>query len=179
MEKINNSDGTITTIRNCSVNCDLTHDEEKIVSDYSDKINDDNGDVVLHKNVVVSQTERPIGKGEILDFCDKYMTFGKNGVSREFPYVSPFSERIRRATAELYDALDGRGVMRADFLVCGDEFFLNEINAIPGSMGNYLFDGTFAELMENLIYDAIERHDKRKVSLVYKSGVLSGGKLRG
>jgi D-alanine-D-alanine ligase len=31
-------------------------------------------------------------------------------------------------------------IIRCDFFVIGDEVFLNEINPIPGSMANYLFE---------------------------------------
>ena len=67
------------------------------------------------------------------------------------------------------------GVCRFDFFVREDEVFLNEINSIPGSMANYLFNGkTFQELLDELISIAGQREKERKnLTFSYKSDAIS------
>ena len=44
-------------------------------------------------------------------------------------------------------------IIRCDFFVINDEIYLNEINSIPGSMANYLFEdfqSLFNQVAKNL-----------------------------
>ncbi len=133
----------------------------------------------LYGKTVVTPAEKPLGKHEILDFADKYVRFGKKGSDRIFPFDSPVSEEIRRATRKIFDAFSGRGIIRADFLVTNDGFYLNEINAIPGSMAHYLFDEDFPELMLEL-YKQLQADNREKTDLIrkIKTPLLTGKGLK-
>lgn len=131
---------------------------------------------------VASEVEKPIGRGEILDFADKYVRFGKKGADRIFPYPTKHRDKIRQATIKLYDTLYGKGTMRADFFQCGEKLYLNEINAIPGSMAGYLFEEELPTLMKELYLEEQSRHYKNSELISYiETSVLgdfpTGGKL--
>jgi D-alanine-D-alanine ligase len=114
----------------------------------------------------LSAVERPIrtsGASDILDYRDKYVAGeGMAGASRELPAaISSALEAGLRHAAERIAALAGvRGVARIDFLSDGDEFVVNEINTIPGSLARYLWVSPalpFASLLGDLFDEAAKR----------------------
>lgn len=127
--------------------------------------------------VVTSEVEQPVGFKEFLNFDDKYMKSLKTE-TRKMPALLPDSQRekIRSLAAKTFKAVGCSGVARVDFLVSGDEIFVNEINTVPGSLSEYLFGYggvTFVDLIERLVSDAKKvkkQNDKLKYS--YKSDVL-------
>lgn len=125
-----------------------------------------------------SLPEKPIRAGEILDFNDKYRVFGKGGGKREFPYETPFASEITKAAALIYKSLSGEGIMRADFLIEGDKWYINEINALPGSMSFYLFpDKNPSEMLEESEKVArAKAEEKEKLIYSYDAGEITGKK---
>jgi D-alanine-D-alanine ligase len=114
----------------------------------------------------LSAVERPIrasGSSGILGYRDKYVAGeGMAGASRELPAViSAALESGLRHAAEQIAALAGvRGVARIDFLSDGDEFVVNEVNTIPGSLARYLWVSPavpFASLLGDLLDEARNR----------------------
>jgi D-alanine-D-alanine ligase len=78
---------------------------------------------------------------------------------------------VRRMSVEAFQAVDGAGMARVDFLMNGDtgEIFLNEINTIPGfttiSMYSKLWEASgvpYPRLLERLIDLALERHREKQ-----------------
>lgn len=131
-------------------------------------------------NVIVSPCEKPIGAEEILSFSDKYVS-GK----REFPAKLDISasEKIQGYTKKIYDSLGFSGTVRIDYFVMGEEVFVNEINAVPGSLAYYLFCSTmkeFSVLLTELISVA-EKEFSKKQTLIkkYPSKILSFGGGKG
>jgi D-alanine-D-alanine ligase len=47
-----------------------------------------------------------------------------------------------------------RGVARLDFLVDGDDLYVNEINTIPGSLAKYLWEVPFSTLLDDMLAEA-------------------------
>jgi len=47
-----------------------------------------------------------------------------------------------------------RGISRVDFLLDGEEVYLNEVNTIPGSLAKHLWEEPFAGLLEGMIGEA-------------------------
>jgi D-alanine-D-alanine ligase len=83
------------------------------------------------------------------------------------------TERVRRLAIDAFRTLEGEGLGRVDFLLerATGEFFVNEVNALPGftdgSMYPRLWEATglpYAALLDRLIELALERH-RRKASL--------------
>jgi D-alanine-D-alanine ligase len=89
---------------------------------------------------VVGNTERDLqlfGPGEVFpghefyDYSAKYSA----GVSRttDQPLIEPaLRARLHEYAARAFLAIGGRGFARVDFLLAGDELYLNELNTIPG-----------------------------------------------
>lgn len=130
--------------------------------------------------IIVSNCERPIGKGEYLTFSDKY-TGGKRIFPADIPKKT--ADKIKSITEKVYRALDFNGVIRIDYFVKGEEIYLNEINSVPGSLAFYLFSDTlsgFTKMLEKMIIDA-ERKSAKSTTLNrnYSSGILSFGGSKG
>ncbi len=125
--------------------------------------------------VVVSECERPVGKGEILSFTDKYVKG-----EREFPAKidERIAKTIKKTTRKIYEKLGFRGIIRADYFIVGEEVYLNEINAVPGSLGYYLFcerTADFKDILTKIIETALsESFAARTERRTFKSGILSG-----
>lgn len=130
----------------------------------------------------VSVLEEPVSGEGTLSFEDKYMRGGSGksaggkspsaagmaSLDRHIPAPIPESmaEAIRDLASKIFDALDGCGVARIDFLMDDEtgEVFFNEINTIPGSLSFYLWEPTgvpFADLVERLLELAVERFETR------------------
>ena len=114
----------------------------------------------------LSAVERPIrapASTDILDYRDKYVAGeGMAGASRELPArITPELEKGLRAAAEGIAALAGvRGIARIDYLSDGEQFVVNEINTIPGSLARYLWVSPpvpFATLLGDLVAEARHR----------------------
>lgn len=131
----------------------------------------------------VSVLEEPVSGDGTLSFEDKYLrggtgAKGSGGKSSSgagmasldriipAPVSDEVADRIRDMAGRIFDALDGCGVVRIDFLMddsTGHVWF-NEINTIPGSLSFYLWEPTgvpFATLLERLLELAVERFESR------------------
>jgi len=88
-------------------------------------------------------------KEEFLDFEKKYMDFSRDSQVRAADITDTLKEKIQESFKKIYDPLFKGSVIRCDFFVVEDEVLLNEINPIPGSMANYLFED-FESMIERL-----------------------------
>jgi len=130
--------------------------------------------------IYVSEVESAISTHDILTFEDKYCGEKTGNGKRDFPADIPESlrDKIRETVKKVYNEFDFSGIVRFDFLVCGVDVYLNEINAVPGSMAYYLFCNKisqFSVLLDELITEAQKKQreiDGRKKE--FSSEVLSG-----
>ena len=81
------------------------------------------------------------------------------------------SDQVRRMAVQAFQAIDGSGLARVDFLMDGrtHEFYVNEINTLPGftriSMYPKLWEATgvpYPDLVDRLVQLAVERHSDRQ-----------------
>ncbi len=116
-----------------------------------------------------SAVERPLGRGGILSYADKYAPGGKlgtgsiggdptaaaaggakladepgKGAVRQLPADLPpaVAERVRELAVAAFDACGCAGTVRVDFLMPAsdpDRLVVNELNPIPGSLAFYLW----------------------------------------
>ncbi len=105
----------------------------------------------------IARPLRSSGSAEILGYRDKYL--GGDGMvsaPRQLPaQISPAMEKAVFEASRVVAALAGlRGVARLDFLVDGDDLYVNEINTIPGSLAKYLWDMPFATLLADMLAEA-------------------------
>lgn len=132
---------------------------------------------------IFSKTEEPIKNSDYLNFEDKYQSNseGMQSMKRIMPARISIEQenKIKSIARILYTNLDMFGVVRFDFLIDkNDNVYINEVNTIPGSMANYLFDGdySYSELIELWISNALIRSDNRKsLNHIYNSKVLEQG----
>ncbi|MEM6527701.1 MAG: D-alanine--D-alanine ligase family protein [Chloroflexota bacterium] len=95
--------------------------------------------------VRASILEKPTSFSEFLDFTDKYLqgAGGMKGAERTIPapISNELTEAIKATAINAFQAIEGSGIARMDFLVMEDtaEFYLNEINTMPGSLAFYLW----------------------------------------
>jgi D-alanine-D-alanine ligase len=87
------------------------------------------------------------------------------------------SLEIRRLASETFRVLGCDGVARVDFILDGSQVYVNEINAIPGSLSFYLWEATgldFSSLMDALISGALRRSRARShKTLTYSANIFS------
>jgi D-alanine-D-alanine ligase len=88
-------------------------------------------------------------KEEFLDFDKKYMDFSRSEQVLKADISQELENRLRASFDKVYRGLFEGALIRCDFFVHNDEVLLNEINPIPGSMANYLFDD-FEKVIEDL-----------------------------
>lgn len=119
----------------------------------------------------LSLIERPIrtaAAAEILGYEDKYLG-GEGMVSakREMPAQLPdtVEKGIQNATLSVAALLPVRGIARLDFLVEGEQWWINELNAIPGSLAKYLWveqaEVPFPTLLADMLAEATAKPSVR------------------
>ncbi|MDD2384673.1 MAG: D-alanine--D-alanine ligase [Sulfurospirillaceae bacterium] len=86
-----------------------------------------------------SIVEEP-NKEEFLDFDKKYLDFSRTKRVNEATINTALELSMKESFKKLYDPLFLGALIRCDFFVLDNQVYLNEINPIPGSMANYLFD---------------------------------------
>ncbi len=79
-------------------------------------------------------------KEEFLDFEKKYMDFSRDSQVLAANIPDELKLQIQTNFKKVYNTLFQGSIVRCDFFVVEGEVLLNEINPIPGSMANYLFD---------------------------------------
>ena len=88
-------------------------------------------------------------KEEFLDFEKKYMDFSRDSQVLAADIDDAMQVKIQESFKKVYDPLFMGSIIRCDFFVVDGEVLLNEINPIPGSMANYLFED-FENMVERL-----------------------------
>jgi len=102
-------------------------------------------------------------KEEFLDFDKKYLDFSRDGKVCEANIDNSIKNSIIESFKTIYDPLFNGAIIRCDFFVIDNRVYLNEINPIPGSMANYLFDN-FEEVVKDV---ATNLHTEKKINIEY------------
>lgn len=138
-----------------------------------------------------SVLEQPITWQEFLTYEEKYMrgegAAGMKGAERKIPAPigDALTAQIQALALKAYQAVDGRGIARLDFLVRQEagEIYLNEINTMPGSLAFYLWQEMGlapAAVVDELIRLAEDAHaEKRRTVYNYKTGLIAHAAARG
>jgi len=88
-------------------------------------------------------------KEEFLDFDKKYMDFSRDEQIKNANIDETLTQKLQNCFKKIYTDMFEGALIRCDFFVIDDEVYLNEINPIPGSMANYLFED-FPSCIESL-----------------------------
>ncbi|MGN1162949.1 MAG: D-alanine--D-alanine ligase family protein [Christensenellales bacterium] len=134
------------------------------------------------EKILTSTLEEPKTTSDILTFDDKYLSSPTKGEKqvlseKDIKLKKSQKELIKALAKESFVACDCDGVVRIDFMIDLDtqKIYVNEINTIPGSLSNHMFDSqmTFSELVDNLISSAISKNnDKHKNAYHYSSPAI-------
>ena len=89
-------------------------------------------------------------KKAFLDFEKKYLDFSRSAKVQEADIDDALKSKLHSAFTKIYSDMFEGALIRCDFFVINNEVYLNEINPIPGSMANYLFEG-YASLITGLM----------------------------
>ena len=85
-------------------------------------------------------------KEEFLDFEKKYMDFSRSESVLKADISTELEQELKNTFAKVYTNMFEGALIRCDFFVVNGEVLLNEINPIPGSMANYLFENFTAAI---------------------------------
>ncbi|KIM03327.1 MAG: D-alanine--D-alanine ligase [Sulfurovum sp. AS07-7] len=88
-------------------------------------------------------------KEEFLDFEKKYMDFSRDEKVSQADINLEIREKIQESFKKIYGNVFKGSIIRCDFFEQNGDIYLNEINPIPGSMANYLFED-FEEMVVRL-----------------------------
>lgn len=124
-------------------------DNSAVVEQELQNFTEFNCAVLGDKNKIeLSPIDEPIKKDEIFSFTDKYLSGNakqkgsmKNS-KRTYPKLEPWLEdKIHNISKQIFSLLNFIGVIRIDFLYTPKDkkLYVNEINAIPGSLATYFF----------------------------------------
>jgi len=124
-----------------------------------------------------SIVEEP-NKEEFLDFEKKYLDFSRDGKVGDADISVELKRDIQESFKKVYGTIFEGSIIRCDFFVVDGEVLLNEINPIPGSMANYLFED-FEGMMERLI-QKLPKESTIKIDYSYINSIQSakGGKTQ-
>lgn len=136
-----------------------------------------------------SVLEQPLSWDDFLSYEDKYLRGDEGMKSAERIIPAPISPQmtaqIQAASVSALKAIDGRGIARIDYLARPEsgEFWLNEINTMPGSLALYLWREsgyTAADLVAKLVALALDAQaEKRRNVYDYKTNLLAVASQRG
>ena len=125
-------------------------------------------------NIRVSNIDEPVKHDNILSFKDKYLSGEKGSKKgsmkmqqRSYPKLELWlDKRIKTTSAKIFKDWGLHGVVRIDYILdkSNNKLYVNEVNAIPGSLGYYYFCHnrvTCNMFIESLIEIAINSYKNR------------------
>ncbi|MFK5880801.1 MAG: D-alanine--D-alanine ligase [Sulfurospirillum sp.] len=108
-------------------------------------------------------------KEEFLDFDKKYLDFSRTKRVNKADISIELQKKMQKAFIKLYEPFFTGSLIRCDFFVFDSEVYINEINPVPGSMANYLFDDfdkTIKELANFLPSTTVVPHLYRYINKI-------------
>lgn len=139
-----------------------------------------------------SVLEMPNSGAGFLDFSEKYLagSGGSKGMASlkrivPAPIGEELTQELQALSLRIFDAMDCKGVVRIDYMLDrnSDDYFITEINTIPGSLAYYLWAesgikyGALIDQMVSCAFRAQEEKDRN--SFAFTSDILSGVQLGG
>lgn len=161
-------------------------DTEALAEKAIQNLKEVNVAVIGHRDLIVSDTEEPRFRSAYQTFEEKYLIKGgtlrqeKGKAKSRIPAGLPpaVEEALKDAAQKAYRGLGASGVSRFDFLIDTRtwEWYLGEVNTLPGSLQAHLWEASgvpLPQLLEKLIQAAEERFgEERALTRVFNSSVL-------
>lgn len=140
-------------------------------------------------DIRTSVLEQPVSWEEFLTYEEKYLRGGEGMKSAERLIPAPIGDeltaRIQTYARAAFQAIEGRGTARVDFLVRPKEgeIYLNEVNTLPGSLAFYLWQEEGlppSDVVEQLVKLAQDAHaEKRRSTYNYQTNLIAQTAARG
>lgn len=134
-----------------------------------------------------SVLEMPNSGAAFLDFSEKYLagSAGSKGMASlkrivPAPIGEELTEKLQALSLDIFDAMDCKGVVRIDFMLDrhSDDYYITEINTIPGSLAYYLWAESglsYTAQIDEMVDCALCAHrEKERNSFAFSSDILSG-----
>lgn len=126
------------------------------------------------ENLQISKIDEPIKTDQILSFSDKYLNKDNSKCqkssmktqARKYPELEPWlRQKIQKTSNEIFKRLGFWGVVRIDYIYTpqNKKLYVNEINAIPGSLASYFFANSKLEynlFIEKLVNIGVKNYAK-------------------
>jgi len=122
-------------------------DDGVIVEEFIEGINEYNLAGCYADEWIFSKVEK-VKKEDFLSYEDKYLDFSRKEAKTQ-KIDTELENKLKETFKKIYNTTFKGALIRCDFFEVDGEIYLNEINPIPGSMANYLFDN-FSEVIEKL-----------------------------
>lgn len=117
---------------------------------------------------IFSIVEEP-DKKEFLDFDKKYLDFSRSGKVLKADIPQELEESMQEKFKRVYNTLFRGSLIRCDFFVIDNQVYLNEINPIPGSYSNYLFED-FSSVIDTLCKN-LPKYKKLDIEYLYINSI--------
>jgi D-alanine-D-alanine ligase len=148
-----------------ALDCAFEYDNNALIEPFINGVKEYNIAGYMDKGEVKFSIVEEPQKEEFLDFEKKYMDFSRSESVAKANLTPELEKKLKASFAKIYTNLFEGALIRCDFFVINDEVYLNEINPIPGSMANYLFED-FEEVIESLSA-SLPRRKKINVNYEY------------
>jgi D-alanine-D-alanine ligase len=145
-------------------------DTEVIIEPFIEGVKEFNQAGSYTEQWELSIVEEP-HKEAFLDFEKKYMDFSRDSQVLAADITDEMKAKIQENFKKIYDPLFRGSIIRCDFFVVDGEVLLNEINPIPGSMANYLFEDF--EGMVQRLSNTLPKEQKISVDYQYIHSIQS------
>ena len=154
-----------------SIEVAMFYDRKIIVEKCLEDVREINCAVIGYEDdLITSLCEEPLGWKEFLTYEDKYFNKMKdaNSAKRKIPadISDEMTFKIKEYARITFKSIDCCGNARIDFLLDGNDIYVNEINTIPGSIAFYLWEDlglSFTQIITKVI-ELAELQQKQKNS---------------
>jgi len=147
-------------------------DNGVIIEEFKEGINEYNLAGCKAGEFIFSKVEK-VKKDEFLSYEDKYLDFSRKEAKTE-EVSKELETKLKDNFRKIYNNIFEGSLIRCDFFEIDGEIYLNEINPIPGSMANYLFND-FDEVIEKLASSLkFEKHINIDYSYINKIQMAKG-----
>lgn len=132
-------------------------DDSIIIEPFLDGVKEYNlAGTKIDDEFIFSIVEEPL-KEQFLDFDKKYLDFNRVEKVNEASIDEQLEKDLKSSFEKIYNSYFEGAIIRCDFFVVENKVYLNEINPIPGSMANYLFED-FNTVLNKLSTSLPQKH---------------------
>lgn len=161
------------------------YDDKVIVEEAVEPLMDITCCVIGNKQLKPSLLQESVFNDELFSYEDKYLNEGgaqlgnaKSSIMIPARLDEQTTKQIQEMALKVYQELECSGIARIDFLYNkkSGQFFVNEINPLPGTVYHHLWKESgvsLKELIDILLRSAEERwEEKNKLTLTFNSEIL-------